>query len=489
MEEEHGLSGGIDDTASGVVPNLDADVVGNLAATTNALSGSFASILSGGIDGALTFGFASVAGNPAVQTVSDGALMSGGKPVLFGMEGANLVGYVEQRRRRHRFLNAGDTKIFTLALTLTGAGAGAYTFTLNAPIDHPIHSTSTEDTIAINLNGRVTVTDAGGPAGDTNVPLNASITVIDDTPVANAVSKSIVESGVDTNLMLILDISGSMDNASGLTGLSRLDLMKAAALELLEQYDNAGNVSVRIITFADSGTEHGAVWESVASARNFILTLGADNGTNYDAAVAAATNAFADSGKLATPGVRNVSYFLSDGDPDPDSTGLDSTEEATWTTFLNANDIQSIAVGIGSGIPNTNQLNPVAYDGRGAGTNTNGSIVIDPSQLEASLVTSALTTSGNLGADGGNGFGADGGYVKSITVDGTSYTYTASTDTLVTVGTNHGTFDTVTNQLTIALNSGASFVIDLDNGEYTYTPPGSFLNSLTELIGYALIDQ
>ena len=188
-----------------------------------------------------------------------------------------------------------------------------------------------------------------------------------------------------------------MDN-SGLTGLSRLDLMKAAAIELLEQYDNAGNVSVRIITFADSGTEHGATWESVASARNFILGLSADNGTNYDAAVAAATNAFANSGKLATAGVRNVSYFLSDGDPDPDSTGLDSTEEAAWTTFLNTNDIQSIAVGIGSGIPNTNQLNPIAYDGRGAGTNTNGSIVIDPSQLEASLVTSALTTSGNLGA-------------------------------------------------------------------------------------------
>ena len=68
-----------------------------------------------------------------------------------------------------------------MTLVSTGVSAGAYTFTLHAPVDQPIGG---EDSIAINLNGRVTVTDFGGPAADMNVRFNASITVIDDTPDA-----------------------------------------------------------------------------------------------------------------------------------------------------------------------------------------------------------------------------------------------------------------------------------------------------------------
>ena len=75
---------------------------------------------------------------------------------------------------------------------MTLASTGAYAFTLHAPVDQAIGG---EDSIAINLNGRVTVTDSGGPGADTNVPLNASITVIDDTPdavVANTTAAAIV---------------------------------------------------------------------------------------------------------------------------------------------------------------------------------------------------------------------------------------------------------------------------------------------------------
>ena len=63
---------------------------------------------------------------------------------------------------------------------MTLASTGVYAFTLHVPVDQPIGG---EDIIAINLNGRVTVTNSGGPGADTNVPLNASITVIDDTPL------------------------------------------------------------------------------------------------------------------------------------------------------------------------------------------------------------------------------------------------------------------------------------------------------------------
>jgi len=179
VEEEHGLPGGNEDQTAN--PDNDADTAGNLNATTNVASGSYAALVTGGIDGALSYAFA-VSGNPAVQTVSNGALRSGGQPVLFALDaGGNLIGYVNNGAAGYQ---AGtDTKVFTMTLD---PSTGAYTFTLNAPVDHPINSPATEDSIAINLNGYVTVTDAGGPSpGDTARPLNGSITVIDDTPIAN----------------------------------------------------------------------------------------------------------------------------------------------------------------------------------------------------------------------------------------------------------------------------------------------------------------
>ena len=111
-----------------------------------------------------------------MQTVSNGPLTSDGRQVYFDTEGPNLIGYYNANGDSSDYDAATDTKVFTITL----ASTGAYTFTLHAPVDQPIGG---EDSIAINLNGRVTVTDSGGPGADTNVPLNASITVIDDTPL------------------------------------------------------------------------------------------------------------------------------------------------------------------------------------------------------------------------------------------------------------------------------------------------------------------
>ena len=160
VEEEHGLPGGIEDTTA--QNGLDTD--GSSPQVTNAVSGNFATLISSGIDGTLSFAFAPMAGNPAVQTVANGALLSGGKPVLFGMESGNLIGYVNSDGGTGPF-GGGDTKVFTV--TLNGA-TGAYSFTLNAPVDHPINSV--EDAIAISLNGRVTVTDSAVPGRHQRTP-------------------------------------------------------------------------------------------------------------------------------------------------------------------------------------------------------------------------------------------------------------------------------------------------------------------------------
>ena len=176
VEEEHGLPGGNEDTTDS--NGLDTDENGPNT-VTNASAGSFVPLITGGIDGTLSFAFAPLGGNPAVQTVSNGPLTSDGKRVYFDTEGPNLIGYYNANGDSSDYDPATDTKVFTMTL----ASTGAYTFTLHAPVDQPIGGEdSGEDSIAINLNGRVTVTDSGGPGADTNVPLNASITVIDDTP-------------------------------------------------------------------------------------------------------------------------------------------------------------------------------------------------------------------------------------------------------------------------------------------------------------------
>ena len=73
---------------------------------------------------------------------------------------------------------------------------------------------------------------------------------------------------------------------------------------------------------------------------------------------------------------------------------------------------------------------PIAYDGKGAGSDLDGIVVTDLNQLTPTLVTTVLATPviGDL-INGGvfAKFGADGGYIKSIVVqnaDSTSTTYT-----------------------------------------------------------------
>ena len=77
------------------------------------------------------------------------------------------------------------------------------------------------------------------------------------------------------------------------------------------------------------------------------LNLSAGGNTNYDAALLTDMSAFATSGKLDTPGVQNVAYFLSDGDPTANQDwpqvsgtltqdGIQQGEENFWiNNFLN----------------------------------------------------------------------------------------------------------------------------------------------------------
>ncbi|MNG85267.1 Bifunctional hemolysin/adenylate cyclase precursor [compost metagenome] len=351
----------------------------------------------------------------------------------------------------------------------------------------------------------VSATDASGDTGTGTL----QVIISDDAPIANGATNAGQATQVqNTNLMLILDISGSMDDPSGYQGMSRLQVMQKSALELLDKYDAYGNVMVNIITFATMASNPTGTWVTVDAAKAIILGLSSTDSTNYDDALNDAINAFAANNKIV--GAQNVSYFMSDGLPNAstvsnaatvpdgsnsfgDGNGISVANEKDWTDFLKANNINSFALGMGSGATQS-ALDPIAYNGvTGASpANTSAVVVTDFSQLAATLLSTVVAPplAGQLIDGLTASTGADGGWINSITVAGVTYSYNQKTDVSgVTGGVAAGTFDTTTNEWSITV-AGGIFKIDMDNGLYTYTPPSSIpVGGISQVLGYSVIDN
>lgn len=389
--------------------------------------------------------------------------------------------------------------VFTV--TLTNPATGAFKFELHAPLDHPAPlSGSVENNLDFQFSYQMV--DGNGSTAQGKL----HISVDDDSPAQpNDIAKSASEpQGIHTNLMVVLDLSGSMDDApSGVSGVStKLALAKDAVQRLIDSYDNLGDVMVRIVTFANTASAVGNVWMTASDAKAWLTSLAnnAGNGaTNYDDALIKAMSAYESSGKLTGANVQNVSYFLSDGQPtlsnatpggsnsgsqyDPNlGDGIDPTEEAAWIAFLNAKDIKSYALGMGLGSElDKTLLNPIAYDGK-TGTNTDGILVSNLNQLNDTLQGTVTGTviSGNLISEGSNGFGADGPGVlpvAAITHNGVTYTSASAA------------YDVATHTLTFTTAGGGSFSVNLLSGAYTYSFNGDVAQDRTDTIRYTLIDR
>ena len=457
---EEGLANGVPDT---LPAGLD---------TTNSTSAS-GTITATDVDGdALTMSL----GTPSAS------LTSGGVAIAWTLQdaGHTLIG------------KAGTATIITATIT----DAGTYNVALSGPIDHSTANQEDNTTFTVP----VIVSD-----GHTTTPTTLSVTIEDDSPKAEPVEVSVVPTDSKTNVMLILDLSGSMGTSSGLTGLTRLDVAKAAINELLDQYDNRGDVMVRIVTFSDTGAAVGSVWQSVADAKAAIAGLSAGGNTNYDAALLTAMGAFTDGTKLTGPGTQNVSYFLSDGDPTASSdwpqipgtqlaNGIQANEQAVWESFLTTNKI----VSFGLGIPNVGtpaNLDPIAFDpASGAQLADTPIIVTDLSQLANALVfTIPPVTGGVLAGAPPNSFGADGGFVRSITVDGVTYTFNPAANGgaggITTSGGGSFTYDGTTKTLTVDTDTnvvGGELAMVMTTGAFTFQPPAGFSS---KSVGFVLVDR
>ncbi len=372
---------------------------------------------------------------------------------------------------------------------------GSYTYTLtSAPNTRPAANDGPNIT---HESFNYTVTDSLGKSSTAQIVVN----IVDDQPQAACIEKTVTTDPVNSNLMLIVDNSASMNEASGVNGLSRLGLEKQAIVELLNKYEALGDVRVQLVTFNSQANIVSPEWVDVATAKAMVNALNAGNGTNYDAALAAAQQAFVEKGAIA--GGQNLAYFFSDGNPttspqhsdpsrvpNPDrGDGISESEEATWTQFLDSHHINAYAIGVGTEVSST-YLNPVAHNGA-TGSAADAVIVTDLGQLNA--VLSGTVQGGVHGSllEGGT-FGADQGFIKSVSVDGTTYTfdpraYSHQGGVTTSGGADHGTFNGSSNTLTVTGEHG-TLVINMGTGDYSYTPATGLNQSVTENIHYVLSD-
>ena len=119
-----------------------------------------------------------------------------------------------------------------------------------------------------------------------------------------------------TDIVLVMDTSGSMDfrmdkDKDARPGESRLDYAKTAANDLVNSVVKNGSDDVRVavVSFSNDAQTVVGYTSDKGELRRGIDALGADDGTNWEAGLAAAN------GLTARDGAKKYIVFLSDGEP------------------------------------------------------------------------------------------------------------------------------------------------------------------------------
>jgi T1SS-143 domain-containing protein len=340
---------------------------------------------------------------------------------------------------------------------------GTYKFDLlNKTLAHGFGDNG-QNTLSIDVT--YTATD-----GDQDVLTGSfTIEIVDDVPVAVGESATVREAvpGVGGNLILAFDVSGSMsDPVNGGGSASRISVAKQAAINLINASDAA---MIMIVTFA--GNAQASQWLSKADALAFIQGNGFPSpagGTEYDDAVEAIMDANAGANLTGT----NTSlYFFSDGRVS-DEDDLSNQELRAWENFLRDNDIDSYAVGVGSNVSeNDSDLGQIAFP-----NNVDNVIVItsptDPILL-GTVTAPAVPTSASGNVLTNDSFGADGGRILSILVDGVTHTWD---------GTDANKVLSVTTAL------GGSLTFNFSTGDWEYDAPAQLSSNTPETFTYTLVD-
>ncbi|MBY8002025.1 cadherin-like domain-containing protein, partial [Vibrio fluvialis] len=160
-----------------------------------------------------------------------------------------------------------------------------------------------------------------------------------------------VQPGVDYNIALVIDTSGSMDDSidGGYYSKSRVDVVKEALVNLVEQISqHDGTINLKLIGFdyyIDVSFEVSDLQPDTQGYTDLInqitTQLNADGGTDYYVATKAANDWF---DSLSNDG-QNLTFFLTDGEPNS------STLQSALDEFAELSSKSTVmAIGIGDNI-------------------------------------------------------------------------------------------------------------------------------------------
>ncbi|MEX8194625.1 type I secretion C-terminal target domain-containing protein, partial [Comamonas guangdongensis] len=246
---------------------------------------------------------------------------------------------------------------------LTLHADGSYTYTANPNVSgnaQDVFTYTVKDgdgdmksaTLTINVNQFI----GGGNTSDTINGGAGDDVILGDAGGTNTV----IQPGKNYNIALIVDTSGSMGSASGTPGKTRMQLEIDALVNLvtsLTKGSNLGTVNVDLISFA-SGVKStfevkGLTASNLDSLVNAIKALSANGNTNYEAAFKEATNWFNAQASAQQSGGKtfeNVTYFLTDGDPNTSSSGGNVMNDSINAFNSLSSKSGVYAIGVGNGV-------------------------------------------------------------------------------------------------------------------------------------------
>ncbi|WP_339712210.1 Calx-beta domain-containing protein [uncultured Sneathiella sp.] len=423
--------------------------------TPDATSASGTAEIDFGLDGAGTVTL-DISGLPEIT--------SGGDPVFY--EVITLANGVTQQVTATAFPDGGAPRsVFVLEFGPTGSSDDyGYTLTLNDGVDH-----AGEGQDALDLPFGYDVVDQDG----SSVSGSFVASIVDDVPIAAPDAVDLPAPTLPTyNLVFVLDTSGSMNEAVLGSSQTRIEVLREAVSNVLSEYNQvSSNLNISIIAFAAASS---VVFqgESVAAAQDFInnpANLVPSGTTNYAAAVSNTEDGAQGilEAQLADPSLSGYAsnvYFISDGEPSA-NLEVPTAGGNEWQEFVDSNDIEVIAVGLGAGI-STTELAKVENAGDAP------TLVVDPNDLETVLVdTVPVVEIDNVVSSGSvDRLGADDGTLTSLIYNGAEYDIPQNGDPLI-----------------IETTLGGMLSIDAE-GNYTYTAPSQANPGEMESFEYVLTD-
>ncbi|MBC7200061.1 MAG: retention module-containing protein [Pseudomonas balearica] len=297
-----------------------------------------------------------------------------------------------------------------------------------------------------------------------------------------------IQPATNYNVSLLVDVSGSMSNASGTPGLTRMELTKAALINFANQLaGHDGVMNVQLVAFSSHGSMIANIQNlstgNIKLLTDAIDTLTANGGTNYEAAFDKALewfNSQSSNGSGVDQGFKNVTYFLTDGDPtyhytsgaNLGGTGNSTSYEVlqdSVASFKPLSDTSTVlAIGIGNGVNDSYLRFFDNTDVTGTGSATFGN---------------TTTTLANF--SGGSGWNNDSNWTKQ----GTSGSANSGNSVTVTDGylrirdTDGGGATIAISPTVSASKSGTAFSFELATNSWSAWGSDTFTWSLQRKVG------